>query len=168
MEKKDGIINKQNKLEIERISISKNDLRDNIITKNITSKKGITLVALVITIIVLLILAGITISLFSNNGIMEHAKFSKFSTEFREIEERVELYAADKKMEKIEQQIANSEKITMETNQSILPVGTKVTSEEKQKRFYPYRIDDRYRYYRYFGCSGNSCLSRLYSTCKSF
>lgn len=38
-------------------------------------EKGITLVALVVTIIVLLILAGVTISLtLSNNGIFQKAK----------------------------------------------------------------------------------------------
>lgn len=38
-------------------------------------QKGITLVALVITIIVLLILAGVTISLvIGDNGILNHAK----------------------------------------------------------------------------------------------
>lgn len=38
-------------------------------------QKGITLVALVITIIVLLILAGVTISLvLGDNGILNHAK----------------------------------------------------------------------------------------------
>ena len=37
-------------------------------------QKGITLVALVITIIVLIILAGVTMSLVFNNGILDKAK----------------------------------------------------------------------------------------------
>ena len=41
-------------------------------------EKGITLVALVVTIVVLLILAGVSISLvLSNNGIINKAKESK-------------------------------------------------------------------------------------------
>ena len=43
--------------------------------KELKSKKGITLIALVVTIVVLLILAGITINLvFSENGIIKKAK----------------------------------------------------------------------------------------------
>ena len=43
----------------------------------IKSTKGITLIALVITIIILLILAGITISQLSNSGLFEKAKIAK-------------------------------------------------------------------------------------------
>ena len=54
-----------------------------------TKEKGITLVALVITIIVLLILAGITIgTLFGKNGIIENAKKAKDETERVEKEEQ--------------------------------------------------------------------------------
>ena len=38
------------------------------------SSKGITLVALVITIIVLLILAGVTLSILVNTGILDNAQ----------------------------------------------------------------------------------------------
>lgn len=45
------------------------------------NQKGITLVALVITIIVLLILAGVTISLvLGNNGLIDRAKQAKTET----------------------------------------------------------------------------------------
>ena len=44
--------------------------------------KGITLIALVVTIVVLLILAGITISLvFGSNGVIQKAQDSKEQTE---------------------------------------------------------------------------------------
>lgn len=44
--------------------------------------KGITLIALVITIIVLLILAGVTINtLFGQNGIMQKANKAKIENE---------------------------------------------------------------------------------------
>ena len=46
--------------------------------------KGITLVALVITIIILLILAGISISALTNTGIFEKAKDAKEKSEVAE------------------------------------------------------------------------------------
>ena len=43
--------------------------------------KGITLVALVVTIVVLLILAGISISALTNTGIFQKAKDAKQASE---------------------------------------------------------------------------------------
>ena len=55
-------------------------------------KKGITLIALVITIIVLLILAGISISMLSgDNGILQRATTAKENSEKTQIEERIKL-----------------------------------------------------------------------------
>ena len=55
--------------------------------------KGITLIALVITIIVLLILASVTIAAISgDNGILNNASLAKVSTEFASYKEEVELY----------------------------------------------------------------------------
>ena len=52
-------------------------------------KNGITLIALVVTIIVLLILAGITISLvFGSNGVIQKAQDSKEQTEIGEMREK--------------------------------------------------------------------------------
>ena len=54
-------------------------------------QKGITLIALIITIIVLLILAGITIgALTGENGILTQADKAKTSTKIAEIKERVQ------------------------------------------------------------------------------
>lgn len=44
------------------------------------SENGITLIVLVITIVILLILAGITIIQLTGNGIFEKAKFAKERT----------------------------------------------------------------------------------------
>lgn len=56
------------------------------------NNKGITLIALVITIIVLLILAGISIAtLTGNNGILTRAKDAKETTEYKSAEEKVNL-----------------------------------------------------------------------------
>ena len=50
--------------------------------KKLKDEKGITLVALVVTIVVLLILAGVTITmLFGENGIIKKAQEAKEATE---------------------------------------------------------------------------------------
>lgn len=55
------------------------------------NRKGITLIALVITIIVLLILAGVTIAtLTGENGILTRASDAKEQTEIAEVKERVQ------------------------------------------------------------------------------
>ena len=57
--------------------------------------KGITLLALVITIIVLLILAGVTIvTLTGDNGILSNATKSKEETQYKNAEEKVKLAVA--------------------------------------------------------------------------
>ena len=48
-------------------------------------KSGITLISLVLTIIILLILAGITISSLTNTGIFRKAKEAKEKTQAAEI-----------------------------------------------------------------------------------
>ena len=56
------------------------------------NNKGITLIALVVTIIVLLILAGVSIAtLTGNNGILTRAKDAKETTEYKSAEEKVNL-----------------------------------------------------------------------------
>ena len=59
---------------------------------NKQNKKGITLIALVITIIVLLILAGISINaIFGENGLITQAQLSAFVTEMQGIKEKVHI-----------------------------------------------------------------------------
>ena len=53
--------------------------------------KGITLIALVITIIVLLILSGITIQGLTNTGIFENANKAKLETKRSQIKEWLSL-----------------------------------------------------------------------------
>lgn len=56
-------------------------------------QKGITLIALVVTIIVLLILAGITISyIFSDNSIFAQAEAAKFKTRWASYKEQADTY----------------------------------------------------------------------------
>ena len=54
--------------------------------------KGITLIALVITIIVLLILAGVSIAMLTGeNGILNQANKAKTETDYKGAEEKVKL-----------------------------------------------------------------------------
>lgn len=77
----------------------------------IKREKGITLIALVVTIIVLIILAGISINLvLGENGIITKAQQAKGQYEISEIKEKVEMGLAELEVEYI-----NKEKLTIET-----------------------------------------------------
>ena len=59
---------------------------------NLKERKGITLIALVITIIVLLILAGVSIAMLTGqNGILTQAQSAKTTTDNKSAEEKVKL-----------------------------------------------------------------------------
>ena len=64
------------------------------------SNKGITLVALVITIVILLILAGISISTLTNTGIFEKAKDVKKASENADLEQNKVLDEYEKELDK--------------------------------------------------------------------
>ena len=59
--------------------------------KKLKKQKGITLIALVITIIILLILAGITIAALTQNGLLKKAKDAKENSKIAECEEFLKL-----------------------------------------------------------------------------
>ena len=62
------------------------------ITTKKKSEKAITLIALVVTIIVLLILAGVAISMLAgDNGILRQAALAKERTEIAQEQERLDL-----------------------------------------------------------------------------
>ena len=64
--------------------------------QKITERKGITLIALVINIVVLLILAGVSIAMLTgDNGILTQAKNAKIQTEIGKVEELANLAHAD-------------------------------------------------------------------------
>lgn len=72
------------------------------------NQKGITLIALVITIIVLLILAGVSIAMLTgDNGILTQANSSKKETIKAEAIERINLALNAVKAEIYEQQVTN-------------------------------------------------------------
>ena len=90
--------------------------------KKLNNSKGITLIALVITIIVLLILAGVAISMLSgDNGILKQAADAKTETELKTEAEQVKLAAmaaltagegnfkSDKALETLNQELSKIE-----------------------------------------------------------
>lgn len=94
--------------------------------KQIKERRGITLVSLVITIIVLLILAGVSITMLtSDNGIITNAKKSKLTTTFSNYKEEVELYKNSKIAENI-----NFLERTLEASKISLSYNTKKEDEE--------------------------------------
>ena len=69
---------------------------------NLKQRRGITLIALVITIVVLLILAGVTIAtLTGENGILTKVTTAKDKTAIAEAKEKVNLMLADWKAENL-------------------------------------------------------------------
>ena len=59
----------------------------------VKNKRGITLIALVVTIVVLLILAGVTISLLlDENGIIAKSKDARTETRVSQIEDEVGMW----------------------------------------------------------------------------
>ncbi|MCI8273676.1 MAG: hypothetical protein HFJ55_06315, partial [Clostridia bacterium] len=60
--------------------------------EKVVEKRGITLIALVVTIIVLLILAGTSIAMLTGeNGIISQAQNAKYNSAKAEIEEKIKL-----------------------------------------------------------------------------
>ena len=65
-------------------------------------QKGITLIALVITIIILLILAGVAISIIGGNeGLISKSAEAKFKTNFSQVQEATMLYWTNSEVEDI-------------------------------------------------------------------
>ena len=73
--------------------------------------KGITLVALVVTIVILLILAGISISTLTNTGIFQKAKDAKGGSENAEKEQKQTLSEYEKELNKYTAQELTDDKI---------------------------------------------------------
>ena len=63
--------------------------------------KGITLIALVITIIILLILAGLSISALTGSGLLGQAQESTRISEIKEIEEAARISYMERQMEEV-------------------------------------------------------------------
>ncbi len=78
--------------------------------ENFKNKKGITLIALVITIVVLIILASVSIAMLTgDNGIITKAQEAAFRTEMAQIREMVDMHLLEKEMNVTETSIKMNE-----------------------------------------------------------
>lgn len=110
----------------------------------VVKQRGITLIALVITIIVLLILAGVTIAtLTGENGILTRASEATEETRVGQVEEQVELWKSEKEMGK-----QTGGEVTSEDDflQSLKDNGS-VTEDEIDRMSQVIRIGDTEIYY---------------------
>ena len=108
--------------------------------------KGITLVALVVTIVVLLILAGISIAALTNTGIFQKAKDAKQksadaeldqNTKLDEYENEIDNYLpkqnSNKTVEQAKEKVLSTEKnielVDAKENKIVIPAGFKITGD---------------------------------------
>ena len=105
--------------------------------KNIVKKnEGITLIALVITIIILLILSGVVLNIAINNGLFDKAKLAGKQTEIESVKEKLEMEKGDlavenagdlnikKYLDKIKEKGLTSEDDILENNENSYDVTT--------------------------------------------
>ena len=105
-----------------------------------TRNKGITLIALVVTIVVLLILAGVSISMLTgDDGIISKSKEARISTELSGYKEELELYKSEKYMENNE-----FEETTLTAGKEDLNYNTKESEEEGNIKTIIPDISDEY------------------------
>lgn len=82
------------------MKIKKDLFRKTSTLKGNSQNRGITLIALVVTVIILLILAGISIAQLTGNGLFEKAKLAKEEQENAKIEEDEKLGDYENKIDK--------------------------------------------------------------------
>ena len=110
---------------------------------------GITLIALVITIIVLLILAGVSIAMLTGeNGILTRANDAKVETRAGTVEEKVNLWKTEKKMaEHTKQEVKEEEQMLQELLDEKLVYENEINRENKiitiEDRQISYNVEDK-------------------------
>lgn len=97
--------------------------------------KGVTLIALAVTIVVMLILAGVTISVLNGeNGIAKQAQKAKEESKIKELKEKVRIDIAGKRVENINGELRVSVlKEILDKYFDNVPVETQITSETELK-----------------------------------
>ena len=118
--------------------------------KNIKTQKGITLIALVITIIVMLILVGVTISISLNGGLFGYAKNATKDTKtameqektlangdiidyYLNVSQEVQALPEYDKAEKTEGILTQNAKYVEGTEVAIIPKGFKISDEKEEQ-----------------------------------
>ena len=97
--------------------------------------KGITLIALVITIIILLILAGISISALTNQGLFKNAKVAQDATEKAEVEQEKVLNEYE---EEINKYLSNNDIVKEKEIKA-----SDIASAEDKNEYYGKRVEYR-------------------------
>ncbi len=111
----------------------KEEFRNGKMLKN--NYNGITLIALVITIVVLLILASVSIAMLTgDNGILTRAGDAKIETALGAVKEQVRLYQIEKKM--------NEQEVTAESLLAEGKVSRTVQSGEEDKYYMYYALKE--------------------------
>ena len=88
------------------------------------NKKGITLLTLIVTIIILLVLTGVTMSaIVGDNGIIKKAKKAKMETEAAAKQEETDLDNYSKVMDEY---LSDSEEVGLPENTEWTVAGTRV------------------------------------------
>ena len=92
--------------------------------KHLGKEQGITLIALVITIIILLILAGISISALTNQGLFKNAKIAQNATERAEEEQGQRLNEYEEELNKyLSNNDKKEEKLVDKVNDGTIKIG---------------------------------------------
>ena len=91
--------------------------------RKVNTMKGITLISLVITIIILLILATVSINLVINNGILDKAKSAADKYSEEEIKEQIKLAYLELQTEKLYN--SNIDDVKFLTNSKFCPKSAK-------------------------------------------
>ncbi len=113
-----------------------------------TNNKGITLIALVITIIVLLILAGVSIAMLTGqNGILTQANSSKTATTKAEAVEKINLALNAVKAKIYEQQVTTSTYSPLDSNNKVkTEISAVMTSDLPDLTENTSAVDGKYTY----------------------
>lgn len=110
--------------------IEKQENCEPLYTNILNKERGITLIALVVTIVVLLILAGVSLNLvLGDNGIITKAKDAKIETRAASVEDRKNLWKLDESTD----EYATSKAQTLEELVDELQQENLVTEDEKNE-----------------------------------
>lgn len=119
--------------------------------------KGITLIALVVTIIVLLILAGITISLvIGQNGIITRANYAKLENRAGAVQDEIEIWKMETEIDKYSNPLARKEEEMLSdlknkklvydeevnTSNKTITIGTRVISYAIENNLKTQKVSD--------------------------
>ncbi len=119
-------------------------MKKNILLKEAKkTTSGITLIALVVTIVILIILATISINLlFNKNGIIKQAQLAKEIQANAEAREKEQLGSMDEKVNKIISNVIDQEKSEEELGMTIAEAKSAVTSYETLQKYIGTKITD--------------------------